>query len=171
MCGGLSGALGLRARRLGASGTRAAGHALTYQIGRLLSYSLAGALGGSVIAIVQAFLDVEVLARVMRALAGLVLIGAAIGVLFKWRPLALFETWGARLWRHLSPLSRAIPANQLGGSLLIGPATERWDLAMLVRQASIEAFMAFAAHGPYLAGLGHLPFYEIGQCVSCMQTR
>jgi hypothetical protein len=42
-----------------------------------------------------------------------------------------------------------------GGSFLIGPADERWDMAMLVRQASIEAFMAFAAHGPYLAGLGH----------------
>ena len=42
-----------------------------------------------------------------------------------------------------------------GGAFLIGPAEERWDMAMLVRQASIEAFMAFAAHGPYLAGLGH----------------
>ena len=42
-----------------------------------------------------------------------------------------------------------------GGRFLIGPPDERWDMAMLVRQASIEAFMAFAAHGPYLAGLGH----------------
>ena len=42
-----------------------------------------------------------------------------------------------------------------GGAFLIGPAEERWDVAMLVRQASIEAFMAFAAHEPYLAGLGH----------------
>ena len=42
-----------------------------------------------------------------------------------------------------------------GGSFLIGPAEERWDMAMLVRQSSIAAFMAFAAHAPYLAGLGH----------------
>ena len=42
-----------------------------------------------------------------------------------------------------------------GGGFLIGPADEHWDMAMMVRQASIEAFMAFAAHGPYLAGLGH----------------
>lgn len=42
-----------------------------------------------------------------------------------------------------------------GGPFLIGPEGERWDRAMLVRQSSVEAFMAFAAHGPYLAGLGH----------------
>jgi len=42
-----------------------------------------------------------------------------------------------------------------GGPFLIGPSEERWDMAMLVRQTSIEAFMAFAAHAPYLAGLGH----------------
>jgi hypothetical protein len=42
-----------------------------------------------------------------------------------------------------------------GGSLLIGPAGERWDRAMLVRQSSIAAFMAFAMDRAYLAGLGH----------------
>ena len=42
-----------------------------------------------------------------------------------------------------------------GDRFLIGPAEERWDLAMLVRQHSIEAFMAFASNAEYLAGLGH----------------
>jgi len=42
-----------------------------------------------------------------------------------------------------------------GGPWLIGPETERWDLAMLVKQASVEAFMAFASHEPYLKGMGH----------------
>jgi len=42
-----------------------------------------------------------------------------------------------------------------GGPFLIGPEEERWDRAMLVRQSSVAAFMGFAAHGPYLAGLGH----------------
>jgi uncharacterized protein (DUF1330 family) len=42
-----------------------------------------------------------------------------------------------------------------GGPYLIGPDGERWDRAMLVQQNSIEAFMAFATHEPYLAGLGH----------------
>ncbi|WP_395022436.1 DUF1330 domain-containing protein [Dongia sp.] len=42
-----------------------------------------------------------------------------------------------------------------GGELLIGPPEERWDRAMLVRQASVQSFMAFAQHAGYLAGLGH----------------
>src|SRR5215510_12571743 len=42
-----------------------------------------------------------------------------------------------------------------GGAFLIGPPGERWDCAMLVRQSSVQSFMAFANHAGYLAGLGH----------------
>ena len=38
---------------------------------------------------------------------------------------------------------------------LIGPSDERWDMVMLVRQSSVESFLAFASHAPYLAGIGH----------------
>ncbi|MEZ5226341.1 MAG: hypothetical protein R2710_06595 [Acidimicrobiales bacterium] len=42
-----------------------------------------------------------------------------------------------------------------GGNFFIGPADERWDLVVLVHQASIEEFFAFAADEAYLAGIGH----------------
>jgi hypothetical protein len=42
-----------------------------------------------------------------------------------------------------------------GGPVLIGPGCERWDLAMMVRQSSVQSFMTFAANEAYLAGLGH----------------
>ncbi|MEJ2666526.1 MAG: hypothetical protein P8Z81_05415 [Deinococcales bacterium] len=42
-----------------------------------------------------------------------------------------------------------------GGPFLIGPEHERWDLVMMVRQSSVESFLAFAGHDAYLAGLGH----------------
>lgn len=42
-----------------------------------------------------------------------------------------------------------------GGPFLIGPPDERWDMAMLVRQASVASFLSFASHAGYLAGLGH----------------
>lgn len=42
-----------------------------------------------------------------------------------------------------------------GGPFLIGPEAERWDLALLVRQQSVEAFMAFETNDAYLAGIGH----------------
>jgi hypothetical protein len=41
------------------------------------------------------------------------------------------------------------------GEFFIGPGAERWDLAMLVRQSSINSFLAFATHPEYPAGLGH----------------
>lgn len=42
-----------------------------------------------------------------------------------------------------------------GGQFLIGPEGERWDRVMLVRQQSVEAFMAFAGNEAYLGGVGH----------------
>lgn len=42
-----------------------------------------------------------------------------------------------------------------GGAFLIGPEAERWDLVMLVRQQSVESFLAFSSHQAYLAGIGH----------------
>lgn len=42
-----------------------------------------------------------------------------------------------------------------GGSYLIGPQDEQWDLVMLVRQNSLQDFMAFSSNETYLAGLGH----------------
>ena len=42
-----------------------------------------------------------------------------------------------------------------GGQFLIGPADERWDAVMLVRQSSLSAFLEFASNPAYLAGMGH----------------
>ena len=42
-----------------------------------------------------------------------------------------------------------------GGHNFVGPAEERWDLVMLVRQASVNGFLAFASNEDYLAGTGH----------------
>ncbi len=41
------------------------------------------------------------------------------------------------------------------GPFLIGPELERWDQVLLVRQKSVEEFMAFASNEDYLAGIGH----------------
>lgn len=42
-----------------------------------------------------------------------------------------------------------------GGAFLIGPESERWDAAMLVRQSSVASFLAFASNQDYLSGIGH----------------
>ncbi|MDT3440712.1 MULTISPECIES: DUF1330 domain-containing protein [unclassified Pseudofrankia] len=42
-----------------------------------------------------------------------------------------------------------------GGHPFVGPTDERWDLAMLIRQASVADFLAFASNEGYVAGIGH----------------
>ena len=42
-----------------------------------------------------------------------------------------------------------------GKKLLVGPADEQWDAVMLVRQSSVQSFLAFASNQEYLAGIGH----------------
>ncbi len=42
-----------------------------------------------------------------------------------------------------------------GGPWLIGPDVERWDFAMLIKQANVQSFISFASNEGYLGGLGH----------------
>ncbi|MBS0389381.1 MAG: DUF1330 domain-containing protein [Proteobacteria bacterium] len=70
---------------------------------------------------------------------------------------------GAEAYRrymdHTLPFLREAGGDVLfvgnGARWLIGPETERWDMAMLVRQSSATSFLAFAQNKEYLAGMGH----------------
>lgn len=42
-----------------------------------------------------------------------------------------------------------------GGAFLVGPENEQWDEVMLIKQNSIDDFMAFASNQEYLKGIGH----------------
>ncbi|MCU4186217.1 hypothetical protein K6U06_17760 [Acidiferrimicrobium sp. IK] len=42
-----------------------------------------------------------------------------------------------------------------GGPVFVGPGEERWDLVMLIRQASVNDFFGFASDESYMAGVGH----------------
>jgi uncharacterized protein len=94
MCGGISGALGMRARGA-ATPQRAAVLTGCYQVGRLTSYTLAGAIVGAFSGWMQGMFDLNRVALIARILAGLVLVSVGTGVLFKWRPLAVLERLGA----------------------------------------------------------------------------
>ena len=103
-----------------ATSQRAAALTACYQVGRLTSYTLAGAIVGTFSGLMQGMFDMENVALIARILAGLVLVGVGTGVLFKWRPLAVLERLGGRLWRHIAPLARIIPPKGVAGSLLLG---------------------------------------------------
>ena len=42
-----------------------------------------------------------------------------------------------------------------GGDYLIGPLEAEWDLVLLVRHRSVQAFLSFASNEGYLSGAGH----------------
>jgi uncharacterized protein len=111
MCGGISGALGMRARAQGHSAPGALLHALLYQGGRLFSYSLAGALCGAVGALLLRVLNVVLMAMWLRVLAGIVMMLLGLQLLFGWRLLAPIEQLGYRLWRAVSPLAQRTQLN------------------------------------------------------------
>jgi hypothetical protein len=61
--------------------------------------------------------------------------------------------------RHTIPFLNATGGSVefigIGGHYFIGPPDERWDLVMLITQASVTDFFAFAANPHYMAGMGH----------------
>ncbi|MCX5515641.1 DUF1330 domain-containing protein [Kaistia algarum] len=68
---------------------------------------------------------------------------------------AAFSRYIAHTLPHLRRSGGSIVASYDGRAFLIGPEAERWDRVLLIRQASVDAFLAFARDEAYLAGLGH----------------
>jgi sulfite exporter TauE/SafE len=162
MCGGIIGALtfGLpapvRARR-----SRLLGFGLAYNLGRLCSYSTAGALAGGTGAGLAQFVDAEHGHRLMNGIAAgmLILIGLYVA---GWFPqLSRFERLGLPLWRRLEPLGRGfLPVKSYRQALCFG-AVWGWLPCGLVYSALIWATASGGAAQGALAmfafGLGTLP--------------
>lgn len=68
---------------------------------------------------------------------------------------AAYDLYVAHTLPWLARSGGAVLFDGDGGDMLIGPDGERWDRAMLIRQTSLDSFMAFADNAEYLAGLGH----------------
>lgn len=66
-----------------------------------------------------------------------------------------YRTYAAHTAPHLAAVGGEVVLTGTGGSPLIGPDTERWDLVLVVRYPSVDAFMAMAGNEAYLAGVGH----------------
>jgi hypothetical protein len=64
-----------------------------------------------------------------------------------------------RYVRHTLPFLEATGGSieflGVGGHYFIGPPDARWDLVMLITQASVSDFFAFASDAAYMAGVGH----------------
>lgn len=155
MCGGIMGALTMaipitaRKRRLALL--------LTYNLGRIASYSFMGLLVGL---FGQGFVELGG-ATWLRTLAGLLLIAMGLYLANWWRGLTYLETGGRYLWAYLQPLGKPLmPVNSAPKALLLG-ALWGWLPCGLVYSALAYAMsqgqVLNAAALMFAFGLGTLP--------------
>jgi len=118
MCGGIAGALGLATAKR-ADGRPRATLVVAYQLGRVLSYAIAGALVGGVLGVVVAWLDVEAVRRSLRALSAIALIVAALVAFGALRDPG--AKLGRLVWPKLAPLGkRLVPVTNVPRALGFG---------------------------------------------------
>lgn len=120
MCGGISSALTTAVTPAQHSLGRQLGYPLTYNLGRIASYSIAGAIAGLLGSQFRDLLGghgpstLRIFAAVMMILLGLYLSGW-------WKVLNHLERAGTRVWKKLAPLTRHfIPVNNPFKALLLG---------------------------------------------------
>lgn len=169
MCGGLSGALGMRARRMGKSPRLALLHAASSQTGRIASYTAAGLICGSAGGVLTSLLDLARIAVLVRIMAGLLLIAIAMRVLLGWRLLGPLERWGGRLWAWLSPLANNSNGGSLGSSLILGMIWGWLPCGLVYSMLVFAALTGSARQGGatmLLFGLGTWPAMLCGSLFS-----
>lgn len=156
MCGGVVGALsfGLRA-------DRNLPVLLAYNLGRISSYTLAGALMGGLGFYFSGLLPVQTAQRVLLSFAGLFLILMGLYLAGWWNALASIERAGGVLWRRIEPLGRGLlPVRSVRQGLLLG-LLWGWLPCGLVYSALVWTVSAGGAlEGAMLMlafGLGTLP--------------
>lgn len=115
MCGGIAGTV---AMSQGASGSKGLALLLTFNIGRILSYAVAGLLIGLLGHSLNSSPEMTLW---MRTLAALIMVVTGLYIAGWWQGAAYLERAGRLLWRHIQPLSRILlPADTLPKSLALG---------------------------------------------------
>ncbi len=153
MCGGIVGALSAGA------GSRLPLH-LAYNAGRIASYTLAGAIAGTLggLALYYDILPMQlglyVLANLMLVLLGLYIAG--------WSSLVTrLEVAGRRLWRHISPMTASfLPADTAPRAFAVGMLWGWLPCGLTYSVLAIALVSGGAANGAALMlafGIGTLP--------------
>lgn len=160
MCGGVAGALSLRNGQASAGTKLALG--VAYNVARVGSYALAGALIGVLGHLVLHAFDIKLMVLVFRVLAGLIMIAVAGRLLFGWRLLDPLEAAGSALWRRTLPWAsrRGRSAQGIGGAVGLGLAWGWLPCGMTYSMLMMAGMTGGALDGAALMaafGAGTLP--------------
>jgi len=101
MCGGIAGTMGaLSARK---SNRQAPAAVLQFHLGRLLSYSILGAVAGGLVGTVGLLGHAKIAGHWLRLATALMVALIGLRFLLDWRGLDVIERGGAVIWKHISP--------------------------------------------------------------------
>ena len=107
MCGGIVGALSFGVAQHQSS-TRLYAILLAYNLARITSYVLAGALLGGVAALALHWLDIRVLQKILHWVAALFMLLLGMYLAGWWAILVHIEKAGSVLWKNIEPLARRL---------------------------------------------------------------
>ena len=168
MCGGISASLAGALPKPGAVSATVRAQ-LGYNIGRILSYAVAGALAGGLGLSVLALLG-PVGITALRVFAGLFLVAAGLYLSGWWMGMARVEQAGSRAWRHIAPFARRLGPLDRPWKLVALGAIWGWLPCGLVYAALAGAVAAGGAFegARWMAcfGLGTLPIMLTGGALS-----
>lgn len=158
MCGGISGALGLATAR-DANGRMRPALLIGYQVGRVVSYSIAGLLFAGALGGVIAMLDIEIVRQALRAISAAALLFAALAAF------GVFRTpdfvIGSRLWPKVSHLGRRLlPVARFPNAFAFGMLWGWMPCGFVFTVLLIATLQADALHGALTMaafGLGTMP--------------
>jgi uncharacterized protein len=168
MCGGIAGAIPLRpALKPAAAPLRPASLAspfarnLAFSTGRIASYTVAGALAGSISSAAFIMHDTMALRQLLFAVANLMLIALGLYLAGLWRGISALERGGAVLWRRIQPLAAGLLGSPSTRHTLALGALWGWIPCGLVYSMLASALASgSAANGALIMlafGLGTLP--------------
>jgi hypothetical protein len=160
MCGGIAGALAMRDDSANHASSRLT-LALAYNVARVTSYTVAGALAGLLGQTLLRAVDVAPLSIAFRVLAGVIMIAAAGRLLFGWRLLDPLEAAGAGLWRRVMPAGGRVARRKgLSGAIGLGLAWGWLPCGLTYSMLLLAATTASVTNGALVMaafGVGTLP--------------
>ena len=156
MCGGIVGVLAMNTPRDGrASWWRTLAYLSGYNLGRVATYTLAGALAGLLGAGFAGALPTGAVRYVTAGVSALFFIALGLYLTGWWTALTALERQGARLWRHIEPLGRRLlPPRNWPQAVALGTLWG-WLPCGLVYSALV---WSFAAADPLRGGVLMLGF-------------
>lgn len=134
---------------------------LSYNLGRILSYGLAGALVGGSASVLALLFDIDLYLIALRVLAGIMMIATGLYIAKVWSGVVQIERLGKLLWRLISPMANRLVPIKTQPQAFIGGMLWGWLPCGLVYSTLTWAVAANSAkQGAMIMvafGLGTLP--------------